>query len=382
MNKSSDSSSFHESSDFSSESSEEEGAVKKNTTSKSRKQVEKNNDVLSKETTEIYKQKTHFVTRGWETYDLLLSDIAMKEAKIFLKETKDKVFTEDKKKNCTIFHKEYVESVEEKEKSEKRFQYIFDKKKELEGLRWFKEFRENLNRFLLQKGDGCILQECTLLFSEEGCEKQQNHRDYSVFDSHYMAGIFSFDDKSDTYLNIEDNDTVKPEDTTEGSYSDQTTRVKIPVGQVLLFRGDTIHSGSAYEENSNLRIYFKSYPNGVKLPEDNKRYVNLNVNSKKKELVHCPRCQQKIFKNQHAVYKHQRTDCPAVSKEEKEKKKQKHLLNDRKRKRNQRENNRRKLQQARKDLEEKASGIGLNDPTQEEHTTSRITRSMSSKMNL
>ena len=382
MKKSTDSSSSYKDSKSSSKSSGESSALPKKSTSVSTKLLEKNMDVLSKETIATYKDKTHFLTRGWETCDLLLGKETMTQARDFLFKTKDRVFSDDKKDSRSIFQRIFVGSGENKKQPKKRFQYVFNKDKELETQAWFKIFKKKLNRFLKQKGDGCILQECVLLYSEDGCEKQENHRDYAIFNSHYMAGIFSFDQNSDTFLNIEDNDEVQAEDTTESSYSDQTIRVQIHVGQVLLFRGDAIHSGAAYKDKPNLRLYFKSYPDGVKMPKENRAYVNLDVHSSKKEFFTCIRCGRKDFTTKYSVSKHQRTDCVAISDEERNKKKENDKMKASNRKRKQRELEKEKLKKSKEELQEMTSGIGSNDQTQEEHTTGRVTRSKSSTMNL
>ena len=382
MNESTDSLSSYKDSDSSSVSSEESSAVQKNSTGVSRKLSEEKMDVSSKETIATYKEKTHFVTRGWETYDLLLGKQAMTQARKFLTQTKNRVFSDDKKKSCSIFQRVFVGSGEKEKDAKKRFQYVFNRKKELENQAWFKKFKKNLNKFLRQKGDGCVLQECVLLYSEDGCEKQENHRDFSLYNTHYMAGIFSFDENSDTFLNIEDNDVVQAEDTTQSKYSDQTTKVPIPVGQVLLFRGDAIHSGSAYEKKSNLRLYFKSYPNGVRLPKDNRYYVNMDVHSNKKELVKCAKCGKKEFANKYQVSKHQMTDCVGLTQGEREKMKNNYQKKACDRKRKHRERQKEELEKSKEELQAIALGVGSKDQTQEEHTTARVTRSKRSNMNL
>lgn len=354
------------------------------TSNMSEKKLAKQMDVLSIETKTMYKEHSNILSRGWEMYDLRLSENIITQARNFLKMKKDEVFSETMKHSCTIFQRTFIDSENlQKKDDKKRFQYVFNKNRDLQNQAWFNKFREKLNIFLLQKGRNCVLQECVLLYSEKNCDKQDNHRDYSIFNSHYMAGIFSFDDTSETFLNIEDNDEVKPENKTQNNnYSDQTERIQIPVGQVLLFRGDTIHSGAAYKNKPNLRLYFKSYPNGVVLPETNKKDVNTNLHSEKKQLKRCAKCNKGGFSSLHNMLMHQYSDCPKLTPEEKKQKKEAHREKSRLRKKRQRKMKSEELERSEEELKNIVSPKGSNVQTQQVNTTTRVTRSKSSNINL
>lgn len=282
--------------------------------------------VLSKETKLMYKKNTNLLSRGWEIYDLQLPQEIIQQSSHYLQNLKEKVFSNKEKVKHSIFQRTYIDDKKPNNNNinKQRYQYKLNKT-ELEKQAWFKEFKKQLNHYLLQKGRNCILQECFLLYSEKGCEKQENHRDYAIFNSHYLSGIFSFDLTSNTFLNIADNDYLQPANTTgKKSLKEQTQRIQIPVGSVLLFRDDNIHSGAAYKHKSNLRLYFKSYPKNVVSPISNEEDININLHNEMNRTFRCTKCGKGGFKNCHAVKKHQTEDCPKIDKDTKEKNK-KHL---------------------------------------------------------
>lgn len=281
--------------------------------------------VLSKETKLMYLKNTNLLSRGWEIYDLQLPQEIIQQSSNYLTNLKEKVFSNKEKVKHSIFQRTYIDDKKHNNNNKQRYQYKL-KKNDIEKQAWFKEFKKQLNHYLLQKGRNCILQECFLLYSEKGCEKQENHRDYNIFNSHYLSGIFSFDLTSNTFLNIADNDYLQPANSTANkSFKESTQRIEIPVGSVLLFRDDNIHSGAAYKDKSNLRLYFRSYPkNVISSISNNVEDININLHNEMNRTFRCTKCGKHGFKNSHAVRKHQTEDCPKIDKDTKEKNK-KHL---------------------------------------------------------
>lgn len=58
------------------------------------------------------------------------------------------------------------------------------------------------------------------------------------------------------------------------------------------------------------------------MPQGNKKYVNLNVHSNKKEFLTCARCGRNDFTSKYRVSKHQMNECVGISDKDRNKKKE------------------------------------------------------------
>ena len=98
----------------------------------------------------------------------------------------------------------------------------------------------------------------TVLKRLPGGVQQSWHADFSVFNFQRFAGLISFDDS--TKLIIKN----------DGNEGDRILRIL--EGEMVIFRGDLVHAGAAYEQE-NRRIYFKAIPNRCELFESEKNAV-------------------------------------------------------------------------------------------------------------
>lgn len=273
----------------------------------------------SAKTLKMYKTHTNLLSRGWEIYDLQLEKDVLTQARVFLNNLSKLVFSEDEKEDKVLFSS-FTNNVAAIHTSGRRYKHDVD----INGIdllqqEWFNKFCTNINAFLKQKGRNCVLRELSLIKNDTFCPKQDNHRDYHLFNTHYLSGIFAFDNMTKTLLNIENKDEIRK----ENSNTDQTQVIEIPVGHILVFRGDCVHAGSAYSEE-NLHIYFHSYPEDHELPSSEVRSVSTNISNKKKRKIICHRCKKNNFQTYTQLYKHQRNECMFFTKEEKDLLKIKH----------------------------------------------------------
>lgn len=268
---------------------------------------------ISGKTLKMYKTHTNLLSRGWEIYDLQLEKDILTQASVFLNNLSKFVFSAGVKEEKVLFSS-FTNNLGALHTSGRRYKHDLD----INGIdlvqqEWFNKFCTNINAFLKQKGRNCVLQELSLVKNDRLCPKQDNHRDYHLFKTHYLSGVFAFDNMSKTLFNIENKDEIRK----DNSNTDQTQEIEIPIGQILLFRGDCVHAGSAYSED-NLHLYFHSYPQDHVLPSSEVRSVSTNISNKKKRKKICNRCKENNFETYTQLYKHQRNECMFFTKEEKD----------------------------------------------------------------
>ena len=106
-----------------------------------------------------------------------------------------------------------------------------------------------IDRFNLDKAHSMVL-----LYSEEGCEKQQPHTDYSkenmenVADEKVPLGcLVALEDQ--TFLD------VWPKAIRFKRIPYFPVRLELKKGDVFVFRGDLVHAGSSYKDRDNVRVH-------------------------------------------------------------------------------------------------------------------------------
>lgn len=300
---------------------------------------------ISGKTLKMYRTHTNLLSRGWEIYDLQLEQDIVTQARVFLNNLSKLVFSEGVKEDKVLFSS-FSNNVDESHTSGRRYKHDLDiNGRDLLQQEWFKKFCTNINYFLKQKGRNCVLQELSLLKNDRLCPKQDNHRDYHLFNTHYLSGVVAFDNMSKTLFNIENKDEIRK----DNSNTDQTQVIEIPIGHMLLFRGDCVHAGSAHYEE-NLHLYFHSYPEDHVLPSSEVQSVSTNISNKKRRKIICHRCKENTFQTYTQLYKHQRNECIFFTKQEKDILKIKHSTRNKKYQAKFRQNEKQKKKKSKEEL--------------------------------
>ena len=167
---------------------------------------------------------------------------------------------------------------------EYRYQYVGFFEKDLKKARWAAHLKQRMEEQLEFIHEGVEVVWWAVLGSKGGGKKQASHLDYEDWDFPRFAGIVA----------IEENTTV------DIGTDEVFETIQIQPGEMVVFRGDVMHSGSAYAED-NKRIYFKAFPKGKSCSKGEAENVSYGAV--------CEFC-KKPFGNFKQVYEHKRT-CPA-----------------------------------------------------------------------
>ena len=167
----------------------------------------------------------------------------------------------------TIFNDHYF--VKEKDfglhgiQDEKRLQWVLKEDDDKDKLHPLFKKVENVLQYILP---GLEPVHPAILWSLPGGQPQSLHPDFTSFNFPKLAAIYSIDDN--TTLDII-------------TVNNQRETVRILKNELLVFRGDVDHGGSAYKVD-NRRIYFKILPTGAQFTQ-----VELESTGAKLKCKHC-----------------------------------------------------------------------------------------------
>ena len=132
---------------------------------------------------------------------------------------------------------------------EKRFQTTETLSELFPKRKFYKQLIGHLQSHFDVISENLEITDCRVLKSLPGGGVQQMHQD--IVDPQFVcfAGIVAVQEGTKIWLK-------------DFGSKDAMREIEIPVGYVLLWRGDLLHAGSAYEEKENRRIYFKVLPKG------------------------------------------------------------------------------------------------------------------------
>lgn len=125
--------------------------------------------------------------------------------------------------------------------------------------KWYRTLMVNLTKVLDTILPEMEVSDCRILLSLADCKLQSFHMDIPYPTFPCFAGIISVDDSTNVVLKDMNHRVHDP-----GKVID------IQRGDVVIFRGDLMHAGGAYE-SENRRIYFKALPKGSKLCKKTQR---------------------------------------------------------------------------------------------------------------
>ena len=176
------------------------------------------------------------------------------------------------------------------------FQKIFlkiplaDSPSDLCPLTWFEPIENQVNEQLQLINNNLEASEWSILWSKAGGNEQGKHTDFSKFDFERYAGIISVSGASK--LEIGDQSTSDPT---------ELSTISLGKGFCVIFRGDCVHAGSAYEAE-DFRIYFKAIEKRKKLGDEEKNSVGTLFKCFDSKKGGC----DQEFRTAEDMYKHRR----------------------------------------------------------------------------
>jgi hypothetical protein len=120
-----------------------------------------------------------------------------------------------------------------------------------------------------------VVREPVLLHSKAGCERQAAHMDYIPST---VAGLEDMEMPCSILVSLETDGTtlaVWPGTHRPSAHRVLERTISLQMGDVLIFRGDLIHAGSAYPERSNVRIH--AYLDNPTVSRDHNRTFRIQI---------------------------------------------------------------------------------------------------------